>query len=166
MTLPDSPNAPTDFDFIIGDWEVFHRRLNVRLSGCTEWTEFKGRMSTLKVLGGYGNLEDNILMFPGGEVRAVALRSFDRESATWSIWWLDGRKPTELDIPVRGSFKDGVGTFYAEDTLDGKPVRIRFKWLKPATLGDCPIWEQAFSSDAGASWETNWTMEFRAIPAA
>ena len=24
-----------------------------------------------------------------------------------------------------------------------------------------PTWEQAFSADAGATWETNWTMEFR-----
>jgi hypothetical protein len=24
-----------------------------------------------------------------------------------------------------------------------------------------PRWEQAFSDDAGKSWETNWTMDFR-----
>jgi hypothetical protein len=80
-------------------------------------------------------------------------------SGQWSIWWLDGRFPLgPLDPPVRGEFKDGVGTFYADDTFNGKPIRIRFIWshISAATCR----WEQAFSSDRGARWETNWTMNF------
>ena len=49
-------------------------------------------------------------------------------------------------------------TFYAEDTFQGKPIRIRFLWSKRAA--DQLRWEQAFSPDAGATWETNWTMDF------
>ena len=71
MPLPSEPHAPTDFDFIIGDWRVHHRRLNARFANCTEWTEFSGRSSTSKILGGFGNLEDNILHFPDGAFRAV-----------------------------------------------------------------------------------------------
>ena len=70
----------------------------------------------------------------------------------------DGRAPHQLDVPVVGSFSDGVGIFYADDTLDGRPIRIRFTWR--ATDPDNPRWEQAFSADHGASWETNWTMDF------
>lgn len=163
MALPARANAPTDFDFIIGEWEVFHRRLNARLCGCTEWTAFQGRTSTSKILGGYGNLEDNMLHLPEGEVRAAALRSFDASSGTWSIWWLDARRPLALDTPVRGGFANGVGTFHAEDTLDGRPIRVRFTWTTPRAGRPFPVWEQAFSPDAGASWETNWTMEFRPL---
>jgi hypothetical protein len=68
---------PSDFDFMIGDWRVHHRRLNSRLAGCTDWTEFTGESSTRKILGGFGNVEDNLLHFPDGDVRAVAVRSFD-----------------------------------------------------------------------------------------
>ena len=39
-----------DFDFIVGNWNVRHRRLNSRLTGCTEWTEFSGLSSTCKIL--------------------------------------------------------------------------------------------------------------------
>ena len=39
-------SSPNDFDFMIGEWTVTHRRLNARLAGCTEWTEFKGTSST------------------------------------------------------------------------------------------------------------------------
>ena len=67
---PLTATAPTDFDFMIGNWNVHHRRLNSRLTGCTTWTEFHGTSSTQKFLGGFGNVEDNILCFPGAEVGA------------------------------------------------------------------------------------------------
>jgi hypothetical protein len=156
---PSNPiPAPSDFDFIIGDWSVRHRRLNSRLTGCTEWTEFAGQTSTRKILGGFGNVEDNLLFFPDGEVRAAALRSFDAQTRTWAIWWLDGRAPHRLDDPVVGGFSGPVGVFFADDTLDGKPIKVRFTWN--ANPGGNPGWEQAFSGDGGASWETNWVMEF------
>lgn len=158
MPLQPDSTAPSDFDFIIGNWKVLHRRLNARFAGCKDWTEFEGHSSTCKILGGFGNLEDNILYFPDGTFRAAAMRSYDKDSATWSIWWLDGRNPTMLDTPVRGGFKNGVGTFFAEDFLDGVPIRVRFIWQ--AKENRHPRWEQAFSRDGGASWETNWEMEF------
>lgn len=156
-------STPADFDFIIGRWSVLHRRLDVRLAGCTRWTTFAGSSETRKVLQGFGNLEDNLLHFPDGSVRALALRSWDPASGNWAIWWLDGRAPHQLDTPVVGRFEDGVGAFYAEDRLDGKPIRVRFLWRR--NDGGSPTWEQAFSDDGGAHWETNWTMRFSPAPA-
>lgn len=158
MALEMLPGAPADFDFVLGDWIVRHRRLRKRLSSCEEWVEFDGRMSTSRVLGGFGNVEDNILYFPEGEVRAVALRAYDAASGNWSIWWLDGRFPGRLDVPVVGGFRNGVGTFLADDVFDGMPIVVRFLWsrINADELG----WEQAFSSDGGQTWETNWTMRF------
>lgn len=158
MTTPNKPNAPTDFDFIIGDWQVRHRRLNSRLTGCSDWTEFSGLSSTRKILGGFGNLEDNVLRFPEGEVLAAAVRSYNQDEGSWAIWWLDRRHPHQLDVPVVGRFANHAGVFHAHDSLDGIPIEVRFIWnVNP---GDSPTWEQAFSADGGATWETNWTMEF------
>jgi hypothetical protein len=158
LALEMIQGAPGDFDFAVGDWRVKHRRLKDRLVGSDQWIEFDGQMSTQKVLGGYGNVEDNLLQFPEGAYRAVAVRSFNAQSNEWSIWWLDGRFPGQIDVPVVGRFKDGVGTFYANDTLNGASIRIRFIW---STLDrHKPRWEQAFSADGGITWETNWTMEF------
>lgn len=159
MALGTEADAPSDFAFAVGNWRVRHRRLRERLVGCTEWVEFDGEMSTQPVLGGFGNVEDNLLHMPEGAYRAIALRSFDRHGKQWSIWWLDGRIPGQIDVPVVGSFENGIGTFYADDTLNGIPIRIRFNWF--TANPDSPRWEQAFSSDGGASWETNWTMDFR-----
>jgi len=150
--------APRDFDFVIGDWIVSHRRLKERLAGCSEWVAFDGASSTRHVLGGFGNIEDNQLFLPEATYRAVALRSYNADTKSWFIWWLDGRLPESLDIPVVGHFVDGVGTFFADDQLNGQPIKVRFTWSVP--VADQPHWEQAFSTDGGATWETNWTMEF------
>ena len=158
MALPLIPSAPTEFDFVVGDWLVKHRRLNERLMNCQDWTEFDGQMSTRKILGGFGNIEDNLLCFPDGTFRAIALRSFDLGTGTWSIWWLDGRFPGQLDVPVKGSFKDGVGSFYSDDRHNGTAIKVRFLWSRITT--DLLRWEQAFSADGGDTWETNWTMDF------
>jgi hypothetical protein len=143
---------------MIGEWRVHHRRLNSRMTGCTEWTEFTGLSATRKILGGFGNVEDNLLQFPDGDVRAVAVRSFDANTRQWAIWWLDGRSPHKLDVPVVGSFTGPVGLFFAKDTLEGRPIIVRFTWN--ANPGGNPKWEQAFSADGGDTWETNWSMEF------
>ena len=114
MSIRTPAAPPADFDFIIGDWQVRHRRLNSRMTGCTEWTEFSGTSSTRKILGGFGNVEDNRLNFPDGEVKAAAFRSFDQTSGCWAIWWLDGRAPHNLDVPVVGRFSDCVRYFLCE----------------------------------------------------
>ena len=87
------------------------------------------------------------------------LRSFDPALGTWAIWWLDGRFPHALDVPLIGGFAGGVGSFYCDDLLRDRPIKVRFLWLRTDTA--TPRWEQAMSDDDGATWETNWTMDFR-----
>jgi hypothetical protein len=148
----------TDFDFEFGSWRVRHRRLKRRLAGCDEWEVFEGTSATRPVLGGNGNIEDNLIHFPSGPYRAIAIRAFDAEKSTWAIWWLSSLNPHALDVPVIGRFEAGIGAFYSDETFEGRPVRVRFLWLD--THGDTPRWEQAMSTDGGKTWETNWTMDF------
>jgi hypothetical protein len=148
-----------DFDFFIGRWQVAHRRLKLRLANCKEWDEFGGTCITQKVLGGTGNMDDNWLDLPDGAYRAVTLRAYNLATKLWSIWWLDGRYPNRLDTPMVGRFENGTGIFFADDTFEGRPIRIRFLWTLSGY--DTPRWEQAFSADAGATWETNWIMNFK-----
>jgi hypothetical protein len=164
-THPANPAAGIgehDFDFLAGRWRVRHRQLQRRLAGCQEWLEFSGTTTAQPLMDGCGNFDDNRLDLPGGAYRAVTLRAFDARARQWSIWWLDGRSPSgPLDPPMRGAFKDGVGTFYADDVFNGKPVRVRFIWSKITTVS-CQ-WEQAFSPDQGSQWETNWIMSFERV---
>jgi len=156
MTGIDAPSK--DFDFQIGAWSVRHRRLKERLMNCTEWEEFGGTSHMRTILGGDGNVEDNVIHFPSGTFKAIALRSFDPTTKSWAIWWLSSLAPHTLDNPVIGHFENGMGAFFADDKLRGDPVRVRFLWLRTDTTA--PRWEQAMSSDGGENWETNWTMDF------
>jgi len=149
----------TEFDFLIGDWNVHHRYLVKRLTGSTDWQEFGGSAVARPLLGGLGNVDDNVIDFPNAPYKAISVRSFDPATQTWAIWWLDGRTPHDLDVPVIGQFEDGIGLFTADDTFDAKPIRMRFTWTETET--DTPRWEQAFSSDDGSTWETNWVMNFK-----
>jgi len=153
-------NTQNDFDFLIGDWRVAHRRLKDRLVGSQAWQEFGGTCIVREILGGQGNVDDNLIELPDGAYRASTLRAFDPTTRRWTIWWLDGRKPAVLDPPIVGGFDGDVGTFYGDDEWHGRPIRVRFLWSR-ATAG-APRWEQAFSLDAGVSWETNWRMDFSA----
>ena len=73
-----------------------------------------------------------------------------------------GSRNPKLDPPMVGSFSDGRGLFFGDDTFEGKPIRVRFIW-SPLTYATCR-WEQAFSQDGGETWETNWTMDFTHEP--
>lgn len=160
-TDPDGVNA---FDFFHGAWRVAHRRLRARLCGDDTWETFSGTCVTQPMLGGHGNLDDNIIELPAGAYRAVTLRSFDPATRRWAIWWLDARRPLELDTPMLGAFENGTGAFFADDVFEGRPIRVRFLWTRTETAS--PRWEQAFSTDGGATWETNWIMDFERPDAA
>jgi hypothetical protein len=148
-----------DFDFMVGEWRVHHHQLKERLAGSQEWRDFEGTTMLWKTMGGYGNVDDNVIEHPAGAYRAMTVRAFDAKDRKWSIWWIDGRTPqAPVDPPMRGGFKDGVGTFYADDTFNGKPIRVRFTWSHITPKSG--HWEQAFSPDGGTTWETNWKMDF------
>jgi len=147
----------SDFDFLHGAWTVRHRKLRRRLAGDRTWTEFGGTMSCRPILAGAGNFDENRLDDPDGAYRACTLRLHDPESGHWSIYWIDGRR-LRLDPPVTGRFHDGEGRFSGEDVHEGRPILVRFVWSR--LTGPSPRWEQAFSDDGGAGWETNWIMDF------
>jgi len=160
-TTTTAASTAADFDFLAGRWSVHHRRLRARLAGCQDWDEFRGTCHAWPLMNGHANVDDNWLDLPGGAYRAAALRAFDPATRQWAIWWLDGRTPAQVDVPMRGGFSDGVGLFLADDMLDGRPIRVRFLWshITPTSAR----WEQAFSTDGGVNWETNWEMDFERV---
>lgn len=155
-TVSDPPSA-SDFAFQTGEWSVAHCKLKHRLAGDSTWIKFQGTCRAWEILGGEGNIEDNLLDDPSGAYRAAALRKLDPKTDLWSIWWFDARAE-HPGPPVVGRFQGGIGTFVADDQLDGRPIKVRFIWSDISEQQ--AHWEQAFSADGGTTWETNWTMKF------
>ena len=91
-----------------------------------------------------------------GRLEGLTLRLYRPESHQWTLYWAN-RKDGILVVPQIGEFKDGRGEFYAQDTLNGKTILIRFVWTNMTTI---PHFEQAFSDDGGKTWEVNWITQY------
>jgi hypothetical protein len=147
-----------DFDFLFGSWNVHNRSLRGRLRNSTEWIEFDARSHVEPLLDGFGHLDRYFAVRDGASFEGITLRLFDPATGEWSIHWADTARARTLLPPMVGRFMGGVGEFYGDEMVDGKPVRCRFIWTRPTA--DSARWEQAFSDDGGEIWETNWIMWF------
>lgn len=153
MGRPDTFPFVADFDFLHGSWTIANRKLRERLIGSDDWEEFTSTSEVRGLFDGQGNI-DEILM-PDGTA-GLTLRLFDTEREEWFLHWSNSMTG-KLFPPTIGRFADGVGTFYGDDTEGDVAVRVRFIWSRVTPRS--ARWEQAFSTDGGETWETNWYMD-------
>lgn len=143
-----------DFRFLYGEWTVHNRRLLEKLVGSDEWTEFTGEQKVWPLMDGLGNVDELVTE----DWTGVSLRLFDVARQVWLIYWATSRDGVLQEPPLEGRFDGDVGSFYSDEELEGTPIRVRYRWTK--TDPEAPRWEQAFSTDGGETWETNWIMDF------
>jgi hypothetical protein len=148
----------TDFDFFVGNWNGHHWRLRERLKGSSSWEEFDSTTVARRLLGGLGNMDEITLQRESGPREGLTVRLFDPSSKVWRLYWTTGGAIGPLDVPMVGAFKNGRGEFYAQEVFEDKSIISRYIWCN-ITPTSCR-WEQAFSPDGGATWETNWVTEF------
>jgi hypothetical protein len=142
-----------DFDFEIGTWNTHLRRLVRPLSGSNEWVEYEGTTVVREVWKGNANLVELDVTGPSGRIQALSLRLYNPDSHQWSLNFANSATG-EMAIPSIGRFRDGRGEFSSKETLNGRPILVRFV-IAPITADSCRF-EQAFSGDGGKTWELNW----------
>jgi hypothetical protein len=148
----------SDFDFLTGTWRVRHRKLRSRLTGCTDWDEFESSFEARTHLHGLVSVDEGALTgIDGSPYRGMTFRTYDVAAGEWVLHWFDSRSLQMDESPVRGRFSDGVGEFLAEDHHGDIPIICRYRWTVHSD--ERAGWEQAFSTDDGVTWETNWVME-------
>jgi hypothetical protein len=154
---PQPNGGPHDFDFEFGNWRVHH---HTKRDG--HWVDFDGICTHRGIIDGSANVEEHTFFRPTGTTYGIALRAYDASTEQWAIWWVDSRNPHGLlDPPVKGAFTAGTGTFYSDSIIDDTMIRTRFIWSHITATS--ARWEQAFSSDLGEIWDTNWVMEFTRV---
>jgi hypothetical protein len=144
-----------DFDFIHGRWNVANRKLKVRGEASADWDEFPSTGWCEPRLGGLANVEQ--IDCPARGWTGMAVRSFDIPAREWVIHWISSANGV-LQPPVRGRFHADGCVLEGPDSDGGRPVIARYIWSD--ITPDSARWTQAFSYDGGATWETNWVMEF------
>ncbi|MCL1634784.1 hypothetical protein M2650_09090 [Luteimonas sp. SX5] len=142
-----------DFDWEIGAWKTHLKRRLRPLTGSDEWVEYQGTSIVRQVLDGRANLVELEVQGPAGRIEGVSLRLYDPKAKLWSLHYASIANGA-LTPPVIGRFESGRGEFFASDTLDGRPIRVRF--VISDITPDSAHFEQAFSADGGKTWETNW----------
>jgi hypothetical protein len=144
-----------DFDFEIGDWTTSVRVLRNPLSGkAPNWAEYRGTSLIKPLMDGRANIVELSVAGPAGRIEGVSLRLYDPQAHLWGLNYA-GLHDGAMTPPVRGRF-DGTerGVFYGDDTLAGRPIRVRFVISRISR--DEAHFEQAYSADNGATWEVNW----------
>src|SRR5215207_8222327 len=103
-----------DFDFLVGKWNVHHRVLRSRLTGCTEWDEYEGTCINDNIMGGQANFDESAIDRPAGRVNGMTFRLYNPQNNEWSLYWA-ATGSAVFDIPMIGGFKEqnGIGEFYA-----------------------------------------------------
>jgi hypothetical protein len=142
-----------DFDFELGTWKTQLKVLVHPLTGSTTWVEMNGTTVVHKVWHGRANLVELEVDGPSGHVEALSLRLYNPDSHQWSLNFSNSKTGT-LGVPTVGEFKNGRGEFYDQEPINGRMVLVRNIW-SGITPQSCHF-EQAFSSDGGQTWETNW----------
>jgi len=145
-----------DFDFFIGRWKAHSRRLRERLKNSNDWEELEGVAVIRVVLGGIGNIDEITMERDGARLQGLTLRLYNPESRQWSMYWSSNADGI-LQAPLVGSFADGSGEFYSQELFEGRSILCRMT-CSDITETSCR-WEQAFSTDGGKTWETNWIAE-------
>src|SRR6266481_8973741 len=124
-------SSPNDFDFLVGKWKMHNRHLNKRLENCKDWTEFDSFSENSKILSDTADMDIySTTEFPGQDGKrfeGLTLRLFNPKTRLWSLYWVASNSGV-MDPPVVGSFENGIGHFFAKDTLKDKPIIVLFRW--------------------------------------
>ena len=154
-STPSTRNGQSDFNWEIGTWRTVIRvRLNPLSGEAPKWAEYQGTSIVKPLMQGRWNFVELSVASPGGKIEGGALRLYNPKTGQWSLNYTSLSNGL-LTAPVYGSFEDpGVGRFYGSDTLDGRSILVRFVITRKSA--DEAAFEQAYSTDGGATWETNW----------
>ena len=157
--IPALPAKPTpgkagDFDFLTGEWKIRNWRLP---AGATAWDQFDGEATVHRILGGVGSVEE--LRIPARGFAGMGLRLLDVQKGVWIDHWVNAKNGLLTPPGLPGSFEQGTGLFWSDETENGKTTRFVSLWDR-ITPTSCR-WRQASSDDGGRTWAHNWLMEWR-----
>ena len=151
MTTQQAPESTsTGFDFLVGSWDVSHRRFRDNAAD-----EFRGTAAAWTHLGGAVSVEE--LSVPDRGFAGMALRIFDPETDAWSVYWISSGSGVIGD-PVVGPVGPEGCRLVAVDDFEGAPLHSTYEWF--GIERDLVHWRQQLSRD-GQAWDLDWEITFR-----
>ena len=153
QTAPPARVAPKDgqhdFDFNLGVWNTHIRRVLHPLSGSADSIELNGTVTVRKVWDGRAQLEEIEADGPNGHWEGLTLFLYNPQAHQWSQTYADG-KTGVLTTPSIGSFSNGRGELYSQESVDGRSILVRGIWSEIAA--NSHHFEISYSDDGGKTW--------------
>ena len=157
---PSSRDGQHDFDFEFGRWTAKLSRRLRPLTGSDEWVAYEGTSVVHPLWQGKANVGELDVSGPAGRIEGLTLRLYDPSTHQWTIRFASSRDG-DLTPGLVGGFSDGRGEFHDQETLDGRPICVRFIFSE--VTRNTFRFEQDFSGDEGRTWEPNWVSTFTRV---
>jgi hypothetical protein len=138
-----------DFDFDFGVWHTEITRRLHPLTISTESMQLSGTVTIRKVWGGKAQLEEIEADGPKGHWEGMSLFLYDPVAHQWSQSFI-GSASGVFSPGFVGSFHDGKGELFQQDTLDGRSVLVRATWSDISR--NSHKYEEHYSADGGKTW--------------
>lgn len=145
-------NGQHDFDFEFGIWKTHLSRLLHPLTGSHTWVAYDGTTTVRKVWNGRANLAELEADGPAGHLEVLSLRLYIPGAHRWGLN-ITSSASGILSPAAIGKFSKGRGDFVEQETINGQTVLVRYG-ISDITPHSYRV-EQAFSDDAGQTWEVN-----------
>lgn len=147
--LDTEQDGSHDFDFNFGVWHTQIRRVLDPFSGSGESMELSGTVSVRKVWDGRALLEEIEADGPKGHWEGLTLFLYNPQAHQWSQSFVSS-KVGVMSNPLIGSFRDGRGELYSQDTFHDKSILVRGVWSE--ITADSHRYEESYSNDGGKTW--------------
>jgi BNR/Asp-box repeat len=139
-----------DFDFNFGVWNTHIKRRTHPLSGSSDSIELEGTVTVRKVWDGRAQLEEIEADGPKGHWEGLTLFLYNPAAHQWSQTFV-GSDSGVFTGGTIGSFHNGRGELYSQDTYDGRSILVRGVWSD--IKQDSHRYEESYSDDGGKTWE-------------
>jgi hypothetical protein len=138
-----------DFDFDFGVWHTEITRTLDPFSDSSGTIKLSGTVTIRKIWGGKAQIEEIEADGPNGHWQGMSLFLYDPAARQWSQTFV-GSSNGVITGSMIGSFKDGKGELYQQDTLDGRSILVRATWsdITPTSHS----YREDYSADGGKTW--------------
>jgi len=154
VRVPQPPhvNEPAQqhgFDWQFGSWKIHMRRQLGALTPSARWADLDGTVKVEKFWNGRANIAEIECSGPASSVEILALRLYLPQTHQWTLAFAGSGDGT-LGAPMYGSFKNGRGEFYDQESYNGRAILDKFVFFDTAKTPTRD--EEYFSEDAGKTW--------------
>jgi hypothetical protein len=156
----EADDAAHAFDFDMAKWHTRTERLVNPLARSTRWITLNGETDVQPVWAGKANLAVLEANGPDGPLQLISLRLYDPVAKQWNLNFATSGSGVR-SVPMVGQFAGHRGTFYDQEPYGGRMIWVRFTIfpISPTSAQS----EQAFSSDNGKTWETNFINHYSKV---